>query len=66
MRINYHGCFVEDMKNDCCLVAKGNKNGTRFTRDAKIPKMSVALFEHGKGVVAYIDIQHKLISHVNI
>ena len=24
---NEHGCFVEDFRNKCRLVAKGNKNG---------------------------------------
>ena len=63
---NSHGCFAEDMKNDCCLVAKGNKNGRMFTLDVEIPKMSSAMFAHGKGAVANIDIWHKHIGHVNI
>ena len=25
-----HRCFVEDMQNDCYLVAKGNRNGRMF------------------------------------
>ena len=44
------------MKNDCYLVAKGNRNGRTFTMDARIRKMSATIFAHGKGVVADIDI----------
>ena len=44
VRFDSHGCFVEDMKNDCCLVAKVNKNGSIFTLDVGIPKMSATLF----------------------
>lgn len=63
VRFNSHVCFVEDKKNDCCLVAKDNKNGRMFTLDAK---MSVATCAHGKWGVAYMDIWHKCINHVNI
>ena len=65
MRFNSHGCFVEDMKNDCYLVAKGNRKGKMFTLDVGIPEMSATMFVHGKGVVD-IDIWHKWIGHVNI
>ena len=41
------------MQNDRCLVAKGNRNGKMFTLDVGIPKMSVALFAHGKGLCRY-------------
>ena len=66
MRFNSHGCFVEDMKNDCCLVAKGNRNGMTFTLDVRIPKIGATMFAHEKGFVADIDIWHKHIGHVNI
>ena len=55
-----------DMKNDHCLVAKGNKNAKIFTLDAGIPKMIAAMFARGKGVFVDIDIWHKYIGHVNI
>ena len=66
MRFNSHGCFAEDMKNDYCLVAKGNRNGRMFTLDVGILEMSVAMLAHEKGVVADIDIWHECIGHVNI
>ena len=66
MTFNSHGCFVDDMKNDCCLVAKGNRNGRMFTLDVGILEMSDAMFAHGKAIVVNIDIWHKWIGHVNI
>ena len=61
-----HGCFVRDMKNDCCLVAKSNRNCRVFTLDLGTTKVSAAMCAHGKGVVGDIDIWHKHIGHVNI
>ena len=49
VRFKSLGCFVEDMKNDYCLVAKGNRNDRMFTLDARILEMSAAMFAHGKG-----------------
>ena len=66
MRFNSHGCFLEDMKNDCFLVAKGNRDGKMFTLDARIPKICATMFAHGKVVVANIDIWYKRIGHINI
>lgn len=57
---------MEDMKNDCCLAAKGNRNGKMFTLDVGILEMSATMLAHGKCVFAYIDIWHKWICHVNI
>ena len=57
---------MEDMKNDCCLVAKGSKNDRMYTLDAWILEMSASMFAHGKGVATYNDIWHKSIGHVNI
>ena len=57
---------MKDLKNDCCLVAKGNINGSMFTMDAGTLEMSVVMFANGKGVVVDIDIWQKCISYVNI
>lgn len=54
VRFNSHGCFVEDMKNDYCIAAKGNRDGRMLTLDARILEMSAAMFAHGKVVVANI------------
>ena len=54
------------MKNKGCLIAKGKKKGRMFTLDADMPELSVAMFAHGTGVVANIDIWHKCIGHVNV
>ena len=64
VRFNSHGCFVEDMKNNCCLVAKGNRKSRMFSLDARIPKMSTAMFTHGEGIVVDIDIWHNCIGQV--
>ena len=58
--------MIEDLKNQCHLVAKGNKNGKMFTFDVELLKVEVAMFAHGRGVIAYIEIWHKRIGHVNI
>ena len=66
VRFNPHGCFVDDMKNKRCLIAKGKKKGMMFTLDVDMPGLSAAMFAHGTSVVADIDILHKRIGHVNI
>ena len=53
--------MLEDMKNKGCLIAKGKKKGKMFTLDADMPELSAAMFAHGTGVVANIDIWHKRI-----
>ena len=30
VRFNQHGCFVEDFKNGCKLIPKGQKDGRLF------------------------------------
>jgi hypothetical protein len=62
---NPNGCFVEDMKNQSKLIAKGERNGRMFTLDMNMPKMNSMLFTHGKGV-GNIGIWHKQVVHVNL
>ncbi len=45
-----NGCFVEDLKNQSKLIAKGERNGQMFTLDMNMPKVNSMLFTHGKGV----------------
>ncbi len=47
---NPNGYFVEDMKNQGKLIAKGEGNGQMFTLDVNMPKVNSMLFTHGKGV----------------
>ena len=56
VRFNLDGCFVEDLKNECCLVAKANRNGKMFTLDADILEVETAMFTHGRGVIVDIEI----------
>jgi hypothetical protein len=46
---NPNGCFVEDMKNQGKLIAKGERNGRMFTLDVNMPEVNSMLFTHGKG-----------------
>jgi hypothetical protein len=62
---NPNGCFMEDMKNQNKLIAKGERNGGMFTLDVSMPEVNSMLFTHGKGV-GDIGIWHKRIGHVNI
>jgi hypothetical protein len=55
---NPNGCYVEDFKDKCCLVAKG-------TLDVGMPEVEVVMFAQGARVVADMDIWHKRIGHVN-
>ena len=66
VRFNSHWCFVEDIKNDCCLIAKGNRNDRMFTPNVGRLEMSATMFAHGKGIVANINIWHNFIGHVNV
>ncbi len=61
---NPNGCFVEDMKNQCKLIAKGEKNERMFTLDVNMLKVNFMLFTHGKGA-GDIGIWHKRVGHVN-
>ncbi len=45
---NPNGCFVEDMKNQSKLIAKGERNGQMFTLDVNMPKVNSMLFTHEK------------------
>jgi hypothetical protein len=47
---NPNGCFVEDMKNQGKLIAKGGRNGQMFTLDVNMLKVNSILFTYGKGV----------------
>jgi len=62
---NPNRCFVEDMKNQGKLIAKGERNGQMFTLDVNMPKVDSMLFTHGKGV-GDIGIWHKRVGHVNL
>ncbi len=62
---NPNGCFVEDMKNQGKLIAKGKRNGRMFTLDVNVHEMNSMLFTHGKGV-GDIGIWHKRVGHVNL
>jgi hypothetical protein len=65
MTFNPNGCFVEDMKNQGKLIAKGKRNGQMFTLNVNMPKVNSMLFTHGKGV-RNIGIWHKRVGHVNL
>jgi hypothetical protein len=62
---NPNGCFMEDMKNQGKLIAKGKRNGRMFTLDVNMPEVNSMLFTHGKGV-GNTGIWHKRIGHVNL
>ena len=65
VRFNKHGCFVEDFKDKCRLVAKGNRVGRMFTLNVNMPRKGMAMYAQGAGVIADVDIWHKRIGHVN-
>jgi hypothetical protein len=65
VRFNPDGCYVEDFKDKCRLVAKGKRVGRMFTLDVSMPKVEAVMFAQGAGVVADMDIWHKRIGHVN-
>ena len=56
VRFNLDGCFIEDLKIQCHLFAKGNRSDRMFTLDVDIPKVQAATFAHGRGVIANIEI----------
>ncbi len=62
---NLNGCFVEDIKNQNKLIAKGKRNGWMFTLDVNMPKVNSMLFTHGKGV-GNIGIWHKWVVKQNL
>ena len=65
VHFNPDGCYVEDYKDDCRLIAKGKRMGRMFTLDASMPEVKAAMFAHGAGVVADVYIWHKCTGHVN-
>ena len=40
--------------------------GRMFTLDVNVPEVKAAMFVHGAGVIADVDIWHKWIGHVNL
>ena len=67
VKFNEHGCYVEDLKDNCRLVAKGNRIGRMFTLDVKMPTANDnVLYTQKNAVIADADIWHKRIGHVNI
>ena len=44
VRFTSDGCYVEDLKNDCRLIAKGKRAGRLFTLDVSLPEMDAAMF----------------------
>jgi len=62
---NPNGYFVEEMKNQNKLIAKGERNGQMFTLDVNMPEVNSMLFTHGKGT-GDIGIWHKRVGHVNL
>ena len=65
VRFNFDGCYVENFKNDCRLVAKGKHIGKIFTLDVNMTEVKSLMFAQGAGVVANVEIWHKRIGHVN-
>ncbi len=65
MTFNPNGCFVEDMKNQSKLIAKGERNKRMFTLDVNMHEVNSMLFTHGKGA-GDIRIWHKQVGHVNL
>jgi transposase InsO family protein len=63
--LNPNGCFVEDMKNQGKLIAKGERNGQMFTLDVNMHEVNSMLFTYGKGA-GDIGIWHKRVGHVNL
>jgi hypothetical protein len=62
---NPNGCFMEDMKDQSKLIAKGERNGRMFTLDVNMPEVNSMLFTHGKRV-GDIEIWHNQVGHVNL
>ena len=58
--------MLKTSRINAAWFAKGNINGRMFTLAVSIPQVKVAMFAHGTGVIADIDIWHKRIGHVNV
>jgi hypothetical protein len=65
VRFNPDGCYVEDFKDKCRLVAKGKIVGKMFTLDVSMPEVETIMFAQGAGIMVDMDIWHKRIGHVN-
>ena len=63
VRFNSHEVFVEDLKNKCKLVTKGEKKGKLFTLDVTMPSADTAMYVDSSRVINDIDIWHKRIGH---
>ena len=50
------GLFIEEFKEDGCIISKGKKVGRIFTLDVDVLEIESAMFAHGAGVVADIEI----------
>jgi hypothetical protein len=48
LTFNPNGCFVENMKNQNKLIAKGKRNGWMFNLDVNMLEVNSMLFTHGK------------------
>ena len=66
VQFNCDGCFVEELYNKCRLVARGKRMGKMFTLDVNVLEVKAAIFVHGAGVIADVDIWHKWIGHLNL
>ena len=66
VKFNLDGYFVEDMKNQYCLFVEGNKKDRMFSLDADMHAVGAAMFTHGRGVIADIEIWPKHIGHVTM
>ena len=66
VRFNQDGVFVEDFNDRCRLITKGNRCGRMIILEINMPEIKAAMFAHGAGVVADIDIWHKRVGHANV
>jgi hypothetical protein len=55
VRFNLNGCYAEDFKDKCRLVAKGKRVGIMFTLDVSMPEVEAAMFAQGARVVVDMD-----------
>ena len=56
---------MENFKDGCKLIAKGNRVERMFTLNVKMPKADKAMYAQGSRVVSDVNIWHKRIGHVN-
>ena len=57
---------MEDLKNKCKLVTKGEKKGRLFTLDVTMPSADTAMYVDSSRVINDIVIWHKWIGHANM